>query len=172
MSENPFENLILQFEHMESKGEIDPSIINDLNDAIQNCIELEKYWSSRFDDIDSSFTVYHAVRNTKIITDKIINRVLISKEKSDNPKVAFDTLQILPIMSDIFNMSVKLKGEMLQNNIINYLYKLTRTLRGKSSELSLLPAFEDEMKDVDVDEIRSRLIQLSEKILEENLDEM
>ena len=95
---------------------------------------------------------------------------MTSEEKFDNPQILIDALEILPIMSEIFNFALSLRGESLQPSIINHIQKLTRSLRGKSSKLSLLPTFEDEIKDIDIEVIRSNFIKLTKKVQDEIYD--
>lgn len=164
---NPLDNLAKSFETMESKGKINLSIIGELDSIIDHCIAVEKYWLSEFSENYNTFTIYHSVRNIKLSTNKIKERVLTSGEKLDNPQIAIDALEILPIMSEIFNFALSLRGESLQYSVINHIQKLTRSLRAKSSKLSLLPTFEDEIKDINIEVIRSSFIKLTEKVQED-----
>jgi len=167
---DPFANLVKTFEIMESKGEIDLSVISELDNTINDCVELEDYWLSKFSGDHNSFHMYRSLRNIKFHSNKMKERVLHSAENTDNPQIAIDALKILPVMSEIFNLALTLQEETLQYSIINHIKKLTRSLRKKSSQLGLLPTVEDGIKDINIEEIRSRFTRLAEKIQDDIYD--
>ena len=80
-------------------------------------------------------------------------------------QVVSDTLQILPIMSELHELLITLKDKKLTDSDKERVYRLTREMRQKACEVSLLPTIEDELKDIDTEVARDRLIRLAKRIL-------
>lgn len=166
LSENPFDALFQKFVIMEDEGKINLTIVNDLDVAIQVNRENENFWISYPGDASTSFTLYHASRNMKLITEKIKKRVLNAAKNSDNPTIANNSIQILPLMSEIL-FSIMTMKENFQQKKVNYIDNQIRLLRENSFNLELLPTVNEEIKGLDKRTLKSHLYQLSEKIQEE-----
>ena len=80
-------------------------------------------------------------------------------------QVVSDALQILPIMSELNELLITLKDKKLTDSDKERVYRLTREMRQKAFEVSLLPTIEDELKDIDTEVARDRLIRLAKRIL-------
>ncbi len=89
----------------------------------------------------------------------------ITERSNGAVQLASDALQILPIMSDIYELAVTLKGREITDSDKQLLYSLTRELRSKASEVGLLPTIEDELRDIDMEIVRDRFARLVKRIL-------
>ena len=89
----------------------------------------------------------------------------VNKRSNKAAQLASDVLQILPIMSEIYQLAVTLKGKEITDDDKERMYKLSRELRRKSSEVSLLPTVEDELKDIDIEEPHNKFACLVREIL-------
>ena len=89
----------------------------------------------------------------------------VTKRSNKAVQLASDALQILPIMSEIYGLAVTLKGKEITDGDKRRMYKLSRELRRKSSKVGLLPTIEDELKDVDIEEVRNKFACLVKEIL-------
>lgn len=88
-----------------------------------------------------------------------------SNQSNKVSQLASDALQVLPIMSEIYQLVMSLKDKEVTDDDKEKLYRLTRELRSKAAEVSLLPTIEDELKGVDIDDVRDRMIRISERLL-------
>lgn len=167
MSENPFEMLIDKFEQMEQEKTLDFSVLSDTDSTIKSCLDNEKFWISSEMHPSDTFSMFHAIRNNRLIVEKIRERLVASKKTHDNPKIALDALNILPSMSEIFNFTTSMKDKELSKSVIDFISNRSRILRERAEYVALLPSIRDEAAGLDKRKIRSRLNRLAKAVEEE-----
>jgi len=79
-------------------------------------------------------------------------------------QIVSDVLQILPIMSELHELLITLKDKKLTEDDKQQVYKLTRELRAKAGEVSLLPTVGDELDGIDRNILRDRFISLENRL--------
>jgi len=89
----------------------------------------------------------------------------VTERSNKAVQLASDALQILPIMSEIYELAVTLKGREITDSDKERLYKLSRELRKRSAEVGLLPTIEDELRDIDIGVVRDGFARLVKRIL-------
>lgn len=81
MKENPFETLIVEFERMEKEGVVDLSVLIDIENAIEDSSQKEKYWIHSEKNVNETFMMFHAARNNRLVTEKLKRRLQLAEEK-------------------------------------------------------------------------------------------
>lgn len=84
---------------------------------------------------------------------------------SENRQLASDVLQVLPPMSELHELLITLKDKKLTEGDKERVYRLTRELRSKAAEVSLLPTVEDELEGIDREVLCDRFIRLTRRLL-------
>lgn len=140
---------------MEDTGKVDILILNDLKKLEKKLLEIEEKWlKSGHKD---SFFFYQGVRNVELILERMMERFEKSLEENDNPQIAKDTLALIPLVSDLIQLTGR---EKLDSSSVNQILERTRQLRNKAAETNL----------IEVEEKNKRLVE--NKKLSKSFDEI
>lgn len=144
MSYALLEDITKKVNKMEEKGEVDLIIIKDLEKLQQKLIQTENKIVKN--DHKDSFYFYQSIRNVQLVLERIVKRFLESKQKHDNPQIALDTLALIPIASDIVQLTEGLK---MDTNTIDKILERTHQLRDKAAETNLIEFDDRNLQDID-----------------------
>lgn len=169
--EDVFAILLQQLEKMEEAQKVDISVADTLNDLIQKCKIDEQFWiKNEKMPIDASFLLYHCVRNSRLILEKMKQRFLSAYEKNENPHVIEDSIQVIPVLSEICEAisALKEKEPIISPEILsiisNRLKSLLKSLRTVAANASMLPSPEEELKGVDKRKIKRRFSRFADAL--------
>lgn len=144
---------------MEDEGKVDLDILHDLDDLKNDLLAIEDRWASN--SSQDSFYFYQAIRNVELVLERIAERFTAAKEKHENPRIALDTLAIIPIASDIIRLT---GGGTVARDKIDMVLERTRQLRDKAAETNLIESDARNLKDVDVEDLGHTFDQIMEKL--------
>ena len=109
---------------------------------------IEKKWISV--DHNGGFYFYQAVRNVELILGMMMERFRASKENQDNLQIALDTLDLIPIMDLVVELTdVDCNLEKNNVEIVNKLLEHTRDLRDMASVKNLIENDSENIIDMD-----------------------
>lgn len=154
-----------QLQKMEKAGKVDVSIVNTLDKLIDVCQSTENFW--RDDEkvtIQSSFLLYHASRNARIIIKKMKQRFIEAEEKHENPAVLHESLAIIPSLSELCATVSSLTTQTLTNELVNIVSEKLEYLRDIAFVHSLLPTPEEEMEELDKNRLKKRFGQFADTL--------
>lgn len=139
-----FDALQSKFKEMEEKGEVNYSIIEDLEELKEKIYEedWEKYISEQ--EKMNKFKTYFAIRTQIDILNSMKKRIE-EGNKNDNPRVAEESLEILDIMNKFSNMS--------PSNISDFTFSEVLELQRKAKRLGLFPDSKEMKKNIDLEKI-------------------
>ena len=154
-------NIKNRAEEMEKNGKVDIVILDDLKKFNDKIVEIGKKWISV--EHSDGFYFYQAVRNVELILERMMERFRTAKENQDNPQIALDTLDLIPIM-DLVVETTDVDCNLEENNveIVNKLLEYTRDLRDMASVKNLI---EDDSKNI-IDMDKKTLGEAYEKIMD------
>lgn len=136
--------------HMEDTGKVDMSILDNLKKLRQFLSEIKSKWLDHPDT--DAFYFYQAARNVELILVKMEDRFRNSKVTNDNPKIAKDSLSLMPAIDNILTMT---ETNEISDAAINSVLAKTRQLRNTAASTNLIEPIE-----VDKDSLRSHFTQL------------
>ncbi len=143
-----FTDLFDSLTEMEEEGKLDSTAVDKLDGLIKRCKELEEFWSkSEEKPIEDAFILYHASRNLRLILEKMRSRFTSATENKGNPQVIVDALRVTPALNQLFNTIVFNLRKPVTGEMRSLISQRTKTLRSISAEASMLPSFEDEIRD-------------------------
>jgi len=128
---------------MEETGKVDFGILENIDRAKATLSALQTVLSSNTPDnnVRSAFLGYHIIRNMNMILTKMKDRFVRSQENSDNPIVAEDSLQLLPILSESVEVAMKYGGKGIGSGeeelMLHHILKLHEITSLKNMELSV-----------------------------------
>lgn len=153
-----FDEILSSIEEMERERKIDSSKIEKLDIPIEHLREYEDFWlTNEKIPIEDAFILYHTSRNLHLILEKIKSKFLSAVEKRENPKVAEDSLSILPMISNLYDALTSLWEEPLSKDVRLFLTRHLRTLRNTAAEISMLPSYEEEIKTVNIEDLKKEV---------------
>ena len=123
-----------------------------LNDIKSKWLEVE--------DSDG-FYFYQAARNTKLILDRIEHRFKNSQEANDNPKIAEESLALLPIIDDILEITQTYR---ISEDSINNVLDRTHDLRNQAANRDLIEPLEINRECIDKDNMRLQFTTLMKSL--------
>ena len=134
---------------MEETGKVDLTILNNLS----KLRDLLKGIKSRWLEIEDSdgFYFYQAARNTELILDTMESRFKDSQKADDNPKIAEDSLVLLPAIDEILEIA---QSYQVSDHSINEVLSKTRDLRNQAASTNLLEPLEVNKECIDKDNMR------------------
>ena len=145
---NELQNIKNRAEEMEKNGKIDIAILDDLEKFNDKIIAIGKKWISV--DHNDGFYFYQAVRNVELILGRMMERFRTSKENQDNLQIALDTLDLIPIMDLVVELTdVDCNLEKNNVEIVNKLLEHTRDLRDMASVKNLIENDSENIIDMD-----------------------
>jgi len=145
--------------HMEDTGKVDRSILKDLNQLQQIFKKTQTKWLE--DKSSNSFYFYQGARNAEFILERMVERFEKSQEAHDNPQIAEDSLVIIPLMSEILNLTAE---NIVDEATIRQIVERTRQLRNAAAEVNLIESRKKDLSLIDKNTIGSTFDTLMEKI--------
>lgn len=146
-------------DRMEETGKVDLSIVDNLT-TLRNFLNTVK---SKWLDIENSdgFYFYQAARNVELILGKMEERFKNSQKANDNPKIAEDSLLLLPNIDHILEATQKFT---INKERINDVLNKTHSLRNKAASTNLIESLEISRETLDKDNLRMQFRSLMQKL--------
>ncbi len=151
---------------MERSAKVNLDVLGLLDSLISIAHDQEGQWEHGKKGISRSdaFAVYHLWRNSRLILAKVKTRFREAASKHDNPTVAQQSLELLPVLTTTFGMlSTEIEFD-------NRLYAQARILRSVAAKLDMLPNLEQEIADTDRKALKSGIAKFSESLRSELLE--
>lgn len=144
---------------MEETGKVDMNILQSLNKLRQSLKERKVKWL----DVHNSdgFYFYQAIRNVELILGKMESRFKNSQRANDNPKIAKDSLILLPSIENILNITSVFD---INNQTINQVLKSTQHLRNVASSTNLIEPLEISRESIDKDQLKLQYADLMKNL--------
>ncbi len=144
---------------MEETGKVDLVILGSLS----KLRELLKGIKSRWLEVEDSdgFYFYQAVRNTELILGKMESRFQNSQKANDNPKIAEDSLILLPAIDRILEI---IQSYRVNEHLINEVLNRTRDLRNQAAGTNLIEPLEVSRECIDKDNMRLQFATLMKSL--------
>lgn len=160
-----FTILIEKLEKMEQLQKVDVSIVEILDDLIKECKETERFWIENENlPIDTSFLLYHSTRNSRLVLEKMKNRFIMAAKKGENPHVISDSIEIVPIVSELYEATLSLKERPITLEILSFISNRLKLLRNVAYKVSMLPSPEEEIAEVDKAKFKKRFSRFAETL--------
>ena len=144
---------------MEETGKVDLAILDNLT-TLCNFLKVIK---SKWLDVENSdgFYFYQAARNVELILGKMEYRFKNSQKANDNPKIAEDSLLLLPNIDSILDatQSFKINKQSIDDVLIK-----THSLRNKAASTNLIESLEISRESLDKDNLRLQFSALMQKL--------
>lgn len=134
---------------MENEGVVDLAILPKIQElmaflkTIQNQIISDTKAEAK-----ANFLAYHIVRNINLTLEKMEFRFVHHKENHDNPIVADDSLALVPVIAESFNVAEKIINGELTYADERIIVEHIRNLRECMANRSMLVTSEEESKRV------------------------
>ena len=141
--------------HMEETGIVDMSILDNLQKLRQLLREIKTKWLEHPNT--DAFYFYQAARNVELILGKMEDRFKNSKIANDNPKIAEDSLVLMPVMDKILAMA---EANQITNQTIDDILEKTRKLRNVAASTNLIESLEIDRNSIDKDTLRLQFVAL------------
>lgn len=157
---------------MEAKGIVDSSFITKIDTLDAEFTRMKQYWIDQKEvSIGSAFIFYSALHNTNLVLSKMKERFKAVRKTGDNPKIACDSLLVIPIISEVYQKASRAAEEKQRLNpfLPNEMLKLVSTLRTAAKLVGLLPTLDEEVKKIDKIQLKKTAEELDKKFVACNL---
>ncbi len=144
---------------MEETGKVDLAILDNLA-TLRNFLKTIKSKWLEIEDSDG-FYFYQAARNVELILGKMEHRFINSQEANDNPKIAKDSLLLLPNIDNILETTQKFT---INTQTIDDVLNKTHLLRNKAASTNLIESLEISREALDKDNLRLQFSALMKKL--------
>jgi len=134
---------------METTGQVDLSILDNLNELRQFLQSIKTKWLQNKNS--DGFYFYQAVRNIDLILDKMTERFKKSKENRDNPKIALDSLVLLPAIDQVLKIT---ESDVINDQTIDFVLRTTRDLRNVATHQNLIEPQEVDIALIDKEQLK------------------
>jgi hypothetical protein len=139
----------LLLDKMERERKVDLAVVGEINGATTVLDDYEKkVVSGTASDIKASFLAYHIIRNTRIALQKMKARFMAAEENHDNPIVAEESLSLLPVLAESFNVAQSWQVGTLSEDAENSMIEQIRILRDAMSNASMTMSEEEESEEL------------------------
>lgn len=150
---------------MEKSRKVDVSVINTLDSLIESCEKIEQSWIENKEiPIKSSFLLYHASRNSRLVLEKMKERFITASEIYENPGIINDSMLVVPILNGLCDLIFSLTKRAITPEMHSFVSKRLRLLRNTASNVSLLPSPEEEIKGVDRRKLKRRFSRFADTL--------
>jgi len=157
--------LFQQLDDMKKAQKVDISIVNTLDKLIENCKGIEQFWiKNEKIPIENSFLLYHALRNSRLVFEKMKTRFIKANKTHENPKIVEDSILVLPMLSELCNVIFALREREITPEICSFISRRLKSLRNIASHVSLLPSPSEEIKSVNRRKLMNRFSQLTDTL--------
>lgn len=144
---------------MEKTGKVDLTILDSLSELRSSLRKIKTKWL----EIQNSdgFYFYQAARNVELILGKMEYRFKNSQKANDNPKIAEDSLILLPAIDNILDITQSYK---IDETLINKVLNNTRDLRNKAASTNLIEPLDVSRESIDKDQLRLQFSALMQNL--------
>jgi len=150
--------VLTSLESMAQVQKVDLGIVKVLDDFKREMANCASSWlEEKHVAAEDVFLVYHSIRNMSIITDKAKSRFIYAADRNENPLVVNDALSVFPYLIELYDMVCSLRDRIVSSEVRSAIWKRLRLLRDIARKASLLPSTSEELKGLDVTEIRKEL---------------
>lgn len=157
---------------MEAKGIVDSSFITKIDTLDAEFTRMKQYWIDQKEvSVGSAFIFYSALHNTNLVLNKMKERFKTVRKTRDNPKIACDSLLVIPIISEVYQKASRAAEEKQRLNpfLPNEMLKLVSALRTAAKLVGLLPTIDEEVKKIDKTRLKKTAEELDKKFVASNL---
>ena len=146
-------------DRMEEAGKVDLAVLSNIADLR----DFLKTIKSRWLDVKDSdgFYFYQAARNVELILGEMQRRFKNSQKDSGSPKIAKDSLSLLPDIDSILEMTQSFQ---INKQAIDQVLTKTHTLRDKAASVNLIEPLETSHRTLDKDSLRVQFSALVQKL--------
>jgi hypothetical protein len=157
---------------MEDECEVDLSIIKNIDSTISLIEDQENSITKEMGvNTTSSFLSYHVLRNVRLALFRMKERFLLSKQTNDNPVVAQESLQVLPILAELTEIALEEAGKQLSAEKEDMIIERIRIMRHVLRNASMLITPEAELKTLSQKSIKDEADELTELIQKKYTEE-
>ena len=135
-----FGNAAEFIEKAEQTGEVDLGIIEPLRGLSSAFEQMSAHWLElkHEERLENTFSLYHTARNCKLVLRRMIQRFEESPVIGDNPRVADDASQVLPILIDTFSILEEAKSGPIDQSRVQG-FDRVRYLRNMARMVDMVP---------------------------------
>ena len=152
-----FNELDGKFEQAERTTKIQSGTIEEITRIISRLRQEESFWHDRSDiDPKDAFAMYHALRNARLVAQKLKARVELAPQANDNPQVAADGLKIMPTLSIIANKGNEYKTHSISSQARKEIYSIVFRLRNEARKYNLLLSETEEREEMTAEELKKQ----------------
>jgi hypothetical protein len=130
---------------MEETGEVDLTIVPKIDESMSLLTELQnKIVDNKATELKQDFLAYHIVRNINLTLEKMKSRFLDAKKNHDNPIVAEDSLAMIPVLAESFQVAENIMNGQLTTTDQRMIIERVRVLRDSMFTNSILVSGDEE----------------------------
>jgi hypothetical protein len=132
---------------MQDTGEVDLAIVPKIEDSMELLTEMQNtIVNSKTTEAKQDFLAYHIIRNINLTMEKMKARFLVAKEMGDNPIVADDSIALVPVLSESFQVAEGIMSGKLTSVDQRLIMERIRVLRDSMYSSSMQITSEEESK--------------------------
>jgi hypothetical protein len=151
-----------ELQEMERVEKVNLAVVNTLNKLIDACYSTEGFWrDNQKIPIQSSFMLFHASRNVRIVLQKMKQRFVEAEGKHENPTVVHESLAVIPSLSELCATILSLTKQTPTKDIVDIISQKIGYLRDVAFANSLLPTPEEEMQELDKNRLKKRFTEFA-----------
>ena len=144
---------------MEETGKVDLAILNNIATLRDFLKTIKSKWLNIKDS--DGFYFYQAARNVELILGEMERRFKNSQKANDNPKIAEDSLLLLPNIDSILEITQSFQ---INKQSIDQVLTKTYALRNKAANANLIEPLEINHQTLDKDNLRMQFSALMQKL--------
>lgn len=149
-----FNQLGEKFDEAERTTKIQAGTIEEIGRIIKELRQEEKFWHGNNSvDAKDAFALYHAVRNARLVAQKLKIRVEIAPQANDNPAVAADGSKVIPTLNMIVQKGEEYKSKRIDEHSRKEIFGLVFRLRREARKYHLLLTEEEEREEVENEDL-------------------
>lgn len=159
--------IMSSLKRMEECKKIDPSILKQINSLSKDLYAQERIWLSRTDiPVKTAFTLYLAARNSRMIMEKLNEKIENAERLKQNPHVIHDVKRVIPSILEIYVNLMKANEQLpsIGFTIHKRIFDLIKSLRDLAGMYGILPTFEEDTKGIDKKTIREEFTRWDQRI--------
>jgi len=163
--ENSLFILAEQIKKMQETKEVDISVVHIIDELIESCKHYEEFWvKDESVPIENAFLFYHALRNSRLVLEKMNERFKVAVERHENPKIINDSFAVVPVLSELCSTVFSLAKKEITYELKNLVSYRVRVLRDIASDNSMLPSSEEEMRGLNEKRLKERLTHFADSL--------
>ena len=135
-----FSSVSKLIEKAEQTGEVDLEILEPLRGLSSAFEQMSAHWLElkHEEQLENTFSLYHTARNCRLVLRRMIQRFEESPGTGDNPRVADDASQVLPILIDTFSILEEAKSGPIDQSRVQG-FDRARYLRNIARMVDMVP---------------------------------